>query len=86
VPRANQTKSGFAAHAQASRPLRSTMVTLPRFDLMTPFVFSPWTSVVTVVRRTPSICARNSCVRGTLSLWIRSALCSSQRQRRDEVS
>src|SRR5262249_35914317 len=47
---------------------------------------SSWASNVTVVRRTPSISARNSWVSNSCSLPVRSAHCNSQRHNLDEPS
>ena len=53
---------------------------LPRLYLIALLVCSVLASSVRVVRRTPSMCDMNSCVRGTISESRRSAVCNSQRQ------
>src|SRR5260370_41514883 len=52
---------------------------------MTPALCTLLATSVTEVRRTPSISARNSCVKPTGSLPARSALCNSQRQNRASI-
>ena len=55
---------------------------LPRLYLMNPALWSVPATKVTLLRRTPSICARNSWVSITSSEPVRSRMRSSQRHMR----